>query len=111
MRKLLLGALLAAMLLASMPMVVAAESCCDYEVGCCCWRECCEKQVYWFSVSYFERVESGFYTPWGTPMYTGVWTTKYVQARNAEKAAEMLGFRAGRGCAVGRVLNYEPSLE
>ena len=103
----ILGVLLGVLLLLT-PMVVGAESCCDYES--CCWRMCCEGEVYWYRVSYFEKVESGFYTNWGAPMYAGVWTHEYVEARNSEKAAESLGMRAGYSCFVARVLSYEGQL-
>ena len=102
------GVVLALLLLLT-PMVVGADTCCDYEEGCC-WRQCCAEQVYWYRVSYFEKVESGFFTNWGAPMYVGIWTHEYVQARNSEKAAESLGMKAGYSCFVTRVLNYEGQL-
>ena len=106
MKKLLLATLLAILVMATMPVVAGARDCCEYEVGCCCWRDCCAEQTFWYKVSYFERVESGFYTPWGTPMYKGVWTFEYVEAHDSEASAEALGMRAGYDCFVSRALGY-----
>lgn len=112
MKKVLIGLLVALVFTLVLPTAIQADTpCCDYEVGSCCWRMCCAKQVYWYSVSYFEKVESGFYTNWGTPMYTGVWTVKYVEAHNSREAAELLGLRAGYSCFVARVLDYVPPEE
>ncbi len=70
-----------------------SQGCCQYE-GCC--RElCCELFTKPYAVSYLERVETGLFTPWGTPMYTSKLVTVYVEARNRQEAAELLGLKAG----------------
>ena len=56
-----------------------------------------------YEVWYNERVESGFYTPWGTPMYSHVWTYEIVEAEDSYQAANMLGLRAGYDCFVKNV--------
>ena len=108
MKKLLVILAVVGVLVASLiPSVVGAwYSCCEYECGSCCWELCCENFTQWYRVSYFEKVESGFYTPWGTPMYKGVWTVKYVEAHDSEEAAQLLGLRAGYNCFVGCAVGY-----
>lgn len=101
-RILLIGAMLAVLTL--VPMTVAAEGCCDCE-GCC--RElCCADQTYWFKVSYFERVPTGYFNR-GVEMTTGVWEHEYVEAHDRDEAAELLGFEAGHGCIISRAIGYE----
>ena len=85
------------------PGAVAAD-CCQYEIGSCCWRLCCAEVTYTYRVSYHERVESGYYTNWGTPMYHSVLRHEYVEAHNSREAAAMLGKRAGYSAFVSRVL-------
>ena len=103
MKKLLImGALVVVMIGTTLPMV--AEDCCEYEGAC---REvCCAEQTYWFEVSYFERVPTGYFFH-GVEMTSGVWTHKYVEAHDRNEAAEMLGKEAGYGCFVSRAIGYE----
>lgn len=106
MKKLLIvGAVLAIGCLSLMPMVATAEGCCDYEVGSPCWERCCAEQTYWFKVSYFERVSTGYFFH-GIEMTRGEWTSKFVEAHDRDEAAEMLGFEAGHGCVISRAIGY-----
>ena len=104
-RLVMIGAMLAVLTLA-LPVTVAAESCCDYEVGCCCWEACCAERVVWYEVSFYERVSTGLFFR-GVEMTSGVWTHKYVEAHDRNEAAEMLGKEAGYGCFVSRAIGYE----
>lgn len=103
MKKLLIG-LAVVLALMLIPSMVGAQwgDCCEYE-GCC--RElCCANQTFDYEVKYFERVESGFFTPWGTPMYKGIWTSKIVEdMHDKEEAAESLNLRVGYDCWVTKV--------
>ena len=78
-----------------------------------CHPRCCElyNLQKWYTVSYNEKVDSGFTTPWGTPMWTHVPTSVDISAWNAKDAALDLGLRAGYDCFVGfdRV-NHDPVL-
>ena len=107
MKRILIG-LLVVIALVLIPTSVGAqcpdewEDCCLYEG--CCWLECCANQTFDYQVRYFEKVESGFFTPWGTPMYMGVWTSKIVEdVHDEEEAALSLGLRAGYDCWVTKV--------
>lgn len=103
MKKLIAGLVALGLLVASLiPTGVSAQSCCDYEVGDCCWRTCCAEQVNDYRVSYLKKVPTGIMFQ-GVEMVAGVWTTEVVTAHNADEAAEMLGLRAGYDCFVGRV--------
>jgi len=90
------------------PSAVAADcpdewgNCCEYEG--CCRTLCCANQTFDYKIRYFEKVESGYFTPWGTPMYKGVWTTVIVEdVHDRDEAAESLGLRAGYDCWVTKV--------
>ena len=104
MKKLILLVTLFAILLLMVPTMVAGQDCCEL-LGCC-RDQCCAEITQWYRVSYSERVESGYFTPWGTPMYMGIWTIVYVLAHDSEEAAESLGLRAGYSCWVGRAVGY-----
>ena len=104
-RLLLIGALLAVLVMSFLPVLVTAEGCCDYEVGSCCWEQCCANQTYWFRVSYFERVSTSYFNR-GVEMTTGVWTHQYVEAHDREAAAAQLGFIPGYGCIINRAIGY-----
>ena len=109
MKKVLIGILVGALVIFGVLLATNdVGACCDYEEGSCCWRMCCEEQTRWYEVSYFEKVESGFYTPWGTPMYDGVWTKVYVEARNWGEAAAKLGMKAGVDCFVASMTGWSP---
>lgn len=103
MKKLIVIGIILGMLAVMLPSVVGAD-CCDYYSVPCCWRKCCAEVTYTYKVSYFEKVDSGFRTNWGTIMWTGVWTSVEVEARNSKEAAEGLGLRAGYNCFVSRVV-------
>ena len=103
MRKVLMALVALGLLMACLiPTVVAAENCCDYTVGDCCWEACCANQTNQYRVSYLEKVPTGIYFQ-GVECVAGVWTTEIVEAHDAEEAAEMLGLRAGYDCFVGRI--------
>ena len=99
----LLGIVIALALL-MVPAITFAqvENCCEYECNSCCWEQCCAEQTNMYRVSYFEKVDSGFKTPWGATMWAHEWVTVEVEAHNSEEAAEMLGLRAGYNCFVGK---------
>ena len=103
-RLLLIGALLAVLVLTLIPVTIAADSCCDYEVGSCCWKQCCAEQTYWYEVSHFERVPTGLFSR-GVEMTSGVWVSKYVEAHDHNEAAELLGMEASYGCIVRRAFD------
>jgi len=102
-KRLIAGLVALGILIASViPTGVSADSCCDYEGDSCCWRMCCAEQTNDYRVSYLKKVPTGYFFR-GMECVAGVWTTEIVEAHNAEEAAEMLGFRAGYDCFVGRV--------
>ena len=95
--KLLIGLLVVVALL--IPSAVVAQC----EMPCSC-IEYCADLTFDYKVRYFEKVESGYFTPWGTPMYSSVWTTVIVEdVHDKEEAAESLGLRAGYDCWVSKV--------
>ena len=84
-----------------------SEDCCDFPVGSCCWQACCDAQTFWFEVSYLDKVPTGYF--WhGVEMVAGVWTTEYVEAHDADEAAETIGLRAGYDCWVTKAPGYDP---
>ena len=94
MKKLIVIGAVLALLAILIAVPVAARCCVEY----------CNNLTFDFQVKYFERVESGFFTPWGTPMYMGVWTTVIVEdVHNADEAAESLGLREGYNCWISKV--------
>ena len=95
--KVLIGILLV-VALTLIPATVAAR--CD--LPCCC-IDYCENLTFDYLVRYKDKVESGFFTPWGTPMYKSVWTSQVVEAHNAEEAATSLGLRQGYNCWVFKI--------
>ena len=101
MKKIIAG-ILVGVLLISVPLAVGAESCCDYEVGSCCWRMCCSQITHNYTVSYFEKVGTGIFYQ-GREMVRGEWTSVVVEAHNAEEAALSLGLRAGYNCFVAKI--------
>ena len=107
MKKLIVIGIILGILAGMLPSVASGDlgDCRDYEVGSCCWRLCCAEVTYTYAVSYFEYVDSGFRTNWGAIMWSGIWTTVLVEARNSVEAAESLGKRAGYSCFVSRVLD------
>lgn len=102
-RILLIGVMLAVLVL-TIPVGVAATDCCECEG--CCKELCCAEQTYWFKISYFERVATGYFFH-GIEMTSGNWTYQYVEAPDRNEAAEMLGFEAGYGCVISRAIGYK----
>lgn len=99
-RLILIGVIVAVLI--GFPMTVAADDCCDYPVGSCCWRRCCEEVTYWWKVSYFEDVWLWF-PEWGIGYWAHEWVSEYVEARDRNAAARQLGFKSVRGCSISHV--------
>jgi hypothetical protein len=106
MRKVIAGILAALLLIVATTGAAGAwdtsQGCCQYDG--CCRASCCAELTQTYAVTYFEMVDSGFRTNWGSIMYDAVLTTVYVEARTAGDAAASVGKRAGYSAWVARVL-------
>ena len=89
--------------LALLTILIAVPVAARCELPCCC-VEYCNNLTFDYEVKFKVKVESGFFTPWGTPMYCHVWTTVIVEdVHNADEAADFLGLREGYECWISKV--------